>query len=153
MGIETALSALPSLATVAEKLLGAKSEADKQALLLDFQRAIIAAQGETMSLQNQLARARSDIERLQRELEQREDWAHERSKYEVRQVAEGVFCFMDKAASGNAKDLPKYCATCMERGRKSLLQLHAEFYQGVALLCHDQSCKARLEFSDFLPLA
>ena len=73
MGIETALSALPSLATVAEKLLGAKSEADKQALLLDFQRAIIAAQGETMSLQNQLARARSDIERLQRELEQRED--------------------------------------------------------------------------------
>lgn len=148
-----AISALSGLVGLGEKLITAKTEAEKQKLLIDFQRAIITAQGDTMSLQTQLASARGEIEQLKKELQTKQDWAEERQQYALRQVAEGVFCYVEKDAEGAPMPLRKYCPNCMERGRRSLLTLlpAKEFYQGIALVCHEQACKARFEFGDFLP--
>jgi hypothetical protein len=144
---------LAGLLTLGEKLASVKSEGERNALLVEFQKAIIGAQAQNMSLLTELGGALQDVRRLEEQLAAKEDWTVERQRFELRQVAAGVFCCVEKEYGAEpAEGVPKYCHNCFQRGRKSLLQPGAskELHRGVSLTCQDPSCKARVEFWEFL---
>ncbi len=147
-GLETTIAAFSGLVSVGEKLVGAKGEADKQALLVDFQRSVIAAQGMTMELQNKLAGVEKDKAALEAQVADFLDWNSQIDRYELREVSQGIFCRFEKDAKGDSKSLFKYCASCFEDRTKSPLQ-----YQAVpegrfdSLVC--LRCKSKLVFRGF----
>ena len=134
--------------SLAERLAAAHSAAERNRLLIEFQKAVISAQGITMSLQAQQSSLVTRNQELEQEVVRLKDWSTEREKYSLRQVARGVFCQVEKTEVGDGAKLHKYCATCFENGRKSILQHERiEIGRQSALNCF--VCKERVVFTHY----
>jgi len=151
MPIAEALAAFSGLIGLAEKLASAKSAAERNSALIEFQKALIGAQGITMSLQAENRSLLAAHDELEKQVVRLKDWSAEREQYELRMVAPGVFCQVAKGAVGHPEAMHKYCATCFEDRIKSILQTERIHRQpggfGMSMTC--VRCKSAVTFNGF----
>ena len=147
--IPEALSAFAALVKAGEALAAAKSAAERNAALVEFQKLLIAAQGITLSLQASNLSLSQAHQKLEDEVRSLKDWSAEAEKYELVEVARGVFCRVYKTSVQPPESMQKYCATCFDTGEKSLLQQQSiPVGRLLCLVCG--RCKLRLEFRSYL---
>ena len=86
---------------------------------------------------------------LEKEITCLKDWERERERYELRQVARGVFVRVEKGVTGNWQSAYKFCATCFEQNSKAPLQQEKiQVGRRLSLTCH--RCKSKVIFDSYL---
>jgi hypothetical protein len=116
---------------------------------MEFQQALIQLNTSVASIQVQNSSLLKDKNKLEQEIEHLKDWAVEKERHDLKEIARGVFACVDKNSAGNLQSAVKNCATCFEKRIKSpLQQQRIEVGQKLSLTCF--TCKATIEFRNYI---
>jgi hypothetical protein len=148
LGIVAALDALPKLVDLADKLTSAKDEASRNQLLIEFQRAVIQAQSESMSLSAQLRGLRDEVDSLYGQLATLRNWEAESANFHRLQIQNGVFVVERNGSTGQYRNRETYCTHCFSNSKLSLLQYRATGMRRGSLVC--PACTHVVEFSHYV---
>lgn len=146
--IVTAIAGLGALAKAAVDIAASNDSAQRNALLIEFQKALIQTQGITASEQIKNASLVSRNHELEQEIVRLKDWSAEREKYELKEVAPGFFARIERGYMGKLQSAQKFCATCFEQSIKSPLQQEA-VPEGRRLSLNCFRCKSKIVFHHY----
>jgi hypothetical protein len=136
------ITGLSTLAKTAIDIASSNDAAQRNALLIEFQKVLIQSQSMIASEQIKNASLIARHQELEQEIVRLKHWEAEREKYELKEVARGVFARVDKGYVGQLQSAHKYCATCFEKGIKSPLQQQSAEMRQVGLHCF--TCKSQI---------
>ncbi len=103
--------------------------------------AIIPLQFQIMSLQAVNSALTKEKEDLEEELSKIKDWRTEASRYELKEIASGVYAYMKKTEH-STEPAHYLCTRCYTEGKKSILQRTEKDFGGVHYLCF--CCKSEI---------
>lgn len=139
-------AALPGLASAGAAIASSSDATQRNAQLIEFQKVVIQLQANAASIQVQNASLLRDKVELENEIARLRDWALEKEKYELKEIARGLFVRIDKSFADKLQSAQKFCATCFEKNIKSpLQQQNVEVGRQLSLSCFN--CKATIVFS------
>jgi hypothetical protein len=118
----SAFAGITSLAKTVSEIASSNDAAQRNTLLIEFQKALIQTQGIAASEQIKNASLVSRNQELEQEIVRLKDWSAEGDRYELKEVAAGLFVRIDRGYVGKFQSAHKFCATCFEQGIKSPLQ-------------------------------
>jgi hypothetical protein len=110
--------------------------------VIELQRAILEAQQQAMAVQNDYFTVETKARELEAECMRLKDWSSEKENYSIREIASGTFAYVHKDFMGNFQSAHKYCCTCFECGKKSMLQQTSEMLSGIGIGCPSCDFKA-----------
>jgi hypothetical protein len=115
-------ASLPGLASAGAAIANASDAAQRNAQLIEFQKVVIQLQSSAASIQVQNSSLLRDKDALEKEIVRLKDWSAEREKYELKEVATGVFARVEKGYVGSMQSAHKLCCNCFEKAIPSTLQ-------------------------------
>ncbi|PSH57539.1 MULTISPECIES: hypothetical protein [Phyllobacterium] len=113
--ITMGLAAFKSMMDIVGGMFALKSETEKNTAVLELQRRIFEAQ-------SLYSTAVSRISELEQKVVSMETWACEKERYELKAVAAGRFAYVLKADMQGSEEPHQICASCYQKGVKSILQ-------------------------------
>ncbi len=144
----TLFSGIASLGKTVAEIAASNDATQRNALLIEFQKALIQSQSLISTEQAKNATLASRNQELEQEIVKFKNWAAESNKYELKEVSSGIFARVEKANVTPLKSAHKFCATCFERQKKTVLQFQAvEVGRKRSLVCH--VCKYAVEFRNY----
>lgn len=136
------IGGVASLGNAAAALISASDTAKRNALLIEFQQALIQVNTSAAATQVQNASLVKRNQDLEDEIVRMKNWGTEAQKYETVEVARGVFAKLQKERMGIFESQQKLCCNCFAQGEESLLQQTREPERIIGLICH--RCKAKV---------
>lgn len=134
-----ALSSLGTALEVAKNLTTIRDSKKLQDAVIQFNTSIIDAQSKIMSSQTEQAALKETIGALEKECVRLKDWEAERKTYSRKEIARGIFAYVNNDQVGNFQSAHKYCCNCFDDYKKSTLQqFHVEVGRKVGLSCHNK---------------
>jgi superfamily II helicase len=115
------------------ELVAAVSEVN--ARLMEAQAAALLAQEKQSSLANRIGE-------LEKEIMDLENWEREAQRYQLTEIASGVFAYRLKPGVQPPEPSHMLCANCYAKRKKSILQLVNRNDFGEWYICHD--CKSEI---------
>jgi hypothetical protein len=148
----SAIAGLTALAKTVVDIASSNDAAQRNALLIEFQKALIQTQGITAAEQIKNASLASRNQELEQEIVRLKDWSAEREKYELKEVAPGLFARVERGYVGRLQSAHKFCATCFEQSIKSPLQQQpVDIGRKLSLSCY--RCKSETVFRHYVDQA
>jgi hypothetical protein len=120
--IASALSAINALKTIGEGIVAARDQLAFQEKLIAVHSALNAAQSTIIEVNEARASLSKKVDELEEKIAQMSAWAAEKQRYELVNLAEGVFAYRLKADAANGEPVHEICPQCYEQRRKSILQ-------------------------------
>jgi hypothetical protein len=117
----TILTTLGGLAKIAGDMAAAKDEVERNKLLIEFQKSVIAANFQVATLQQDVSTLKGTIEDLKRETMRQEDWERESKRYALYDPGFGVAVRALKESMSNGEPPHYLCANCFNDGKKTVL--------------------------------
>lgn len=130
-----ALSSLSAAYNIAESLLKLRDLAQINSKVVELTDSIIAAQEKVISAQSERSALTAKIQELAKECVRLQDWTAEKDRYSRKQIADGIFAYVENAAVGNTESAHKLCCNCFDKTAKSTLQQTREPSRMVGLVC------------------
>jgi hypothetical protein len=137
------------LQTIAKTLLNLRDFEKLNATVIDLQNAIITAQQQAIAMQQGYTVLEAEKRKLEAECMRLKDWSAEKQQYTSRQIAPGVFAYVENKVVSGFQNAHKYCCNCFEQGQKSLLQQDNSIGD-LLLKCPRRSCNFMIVFSHYL---
>lgn len=131
-GLITSFNALYDMS---KALLSLRDLQKLNATVIELQNVILTAQQQALTVQQGYAALEAKTRDLEAECMRLKDWSAEKENYTVRQIARGVFAYVDKHVMGDLTGEHKYCCNCFDRGEKSILQKSSGLGNEYFLLC------------------
>ena len=133
----TALTSLNTAMGLGKTLIDVRDFAKGQDTLIEFNKAIINAQGQIMAAQQEQMALTQKVAELEQECMSLKNWEAEREKYTRTEIATGVFAYIEKDYVGKLENAHKLCCNCFDNQKKSTLQqFHIREGRFVGLSCH-----------------
>ena len=123
------------------ELIGAVS--DVNAKLISAQNAFVASEERNSLLSKRIRELEEEITHLRY-------WGVERERYELKEVSNGVFAYIEKDFVGSFQSAHKLCANCFDQGNKTTLQHEDLPVQIGHNLLNCPRCKAMLSIQKYL---
>jgi len=117
-----ALASLSSASQLAKSFLDLRDETQINSKVIELQQLIMNAQEQVFSAQSEKAALASKIEELEKECLRLKDWSAEKSRYSRRQIANGVFAYVENEGMYEFQSAHKLCCNCFDKSVKSTLQ-------------------------------
>ncbi len=113
------LGLFKSMFDAAKGLKDINDTAVRNAAVIELQEHILAAREQQSALAER-------VRELEEEVARSETWNTEKQRYSLTQCALGAFAYVLKRAEARGEPGHALCATCYERGVKSILQTNGE---------------------------
>lgn len=134
-----ALSSLSTALTIGKSLIVIRDSAKLQEAVIQFNSAIIDAQSKIMASQNEQTALTAKIDELEKECMHLKNWEAERKKYTRKEIAPGVFTYVENNFVGKLQNAHKYCCNCFDNFKKSTLQqFRIDIGVKFGLSCHNK---------------
>lgn len=104
--------------------------------------AIIPLMSQIISLQALNSASIKEKEALEQKLKNIENWNEEAARYELEELASGVYVYAIKEAAKSSGPVHYLCAKCYNDRKKSILQRTQHSYSGMHYVCH--SCSSEI---------
>jgi len=117
-----ALSSLSVAISIGKSLISIHDTTRAQEQFMKFNEAIIDAQNKIISARNEHSLMASKIQELEKECVRLKDWSAEKKNYVLKQIAPGVFAYIEKGTVTSFSDAHKLCCNCFGKTIKSTLQ-------------------------------
>lgn len=129
---------------------GVIDQAKLASALFDLNSRLLGTQGAMMTLQSENAELQQRVRALEAKAAERSTWIETSAAFARRQVAPGVFAFVEIGVRGEGEGIPKYCCACFDGRVKALLQQRLlDIGRMIALDCPNKH--RSLEFTHYLP--
>lgn len=123
VGFASVMSALKSFKDIAESMVGLRDAQAFQAKRSELQAVVIDAQDSVFALQEERTTLIKRVGELETQVAEIEGWKAEKQRYELKQLSDlGTFAYVLKEEAAGGEPMHRICATCYQRGKKSLLQ-------------------------------
>ena len=116
------LSGIATLGKTVADIAASNDATQRNALLIEFQKALIQNQTLIATEQIKNASLASRNQELEQQIVRLKDWSAEKEMYERRQVAPGVFAQIEKGFVGDMQSAHKLCCNCFDKAIPSTLQ-------------------------------
>ena len=142
------IAGLSSLAKIVGDIAATSDAAKRNALLIEFQRALIDAQSVTATEQVKNAQLVARNQELEAECTRLKAWSAEAERYTLTEISRGVFAYVELGGKEKMQSTVKLCTNCFERREKSVLQqAHEDVGRKRSLTCN--RCKAKVIFHSY----
>jgi hypothetical protein len=120
--IAAALSSLKTAGDMAKALKDVHDATTVQGKVFELQRVILEAQGQAMEAREAQTALVDRVRDLEAELARLKTWDAEKTRYELKMIASGMFAYMLKPDQRGSEPPHWLCPNCFEEGKKSLFQ-------------------------------
>lgn len=149
MEVASLLASAKAAYEIAKGINALKNEVDRNQAVSKILEGLIAVQSEALSLQERHLLLTTKMQDLEKECDRLKDWQIEKERYDLKEIAPGVFARIEKALVSNLQSAHKFCATCFEQNSKAPLQQEKiEVGRRLSLTCH--RCRAKVIFDSYL---
>lgn len=144
------LTSLKAAKDIGEAMLGLRDAAAFQGKLIEFQSQIIDANNAAFAAQEERAGLLERVSKLEKEISRLEAWETEKQRYQMKDLGVGAIAYVVKASMQGTDPVHCICASCYERGKKSILQntFHGAAAWTATWVCPDPSCRSKIEIPD-----
>ena len=143
-----ASQSVQALGTLLKAANGLANYNEIVAKVSDVNSKLMGANAVALAAQEKQSSLATKVQELEGEVAKLKDWSAEAERYEVEEVATGVFAYLGKGQAVKLQSAQKLCANCFNQGTKSLLQQqHVEVGRQLSLVCH--RCKANVVFRHY----
>lgn len=132
--IPLAISSLTAAKNIASSLLELRDFDKIASATMELKGHLIQTYDHIISEKERVLSLQERISELEKECARLKEWGTEKEKYSRRQIALGVFTYVDKNYEGRLNECHKYCANCFEKGIPSTLQRNQRMH-GYFLEC------------------
>lgn len=149
MEVASLLASAKAAYDIAKGINALKNEVDRNHAVSKILEVLIAVQTEALSLQEKHSLLTTKAQELEKECNFLKEWQIEKQRYELREIAPGLFARIEKGFVGTWQSAHKFCATCFEQNFKAPLQQEKiEVGRRLSLTCH--RCKSKVIFDSYL---
>lgn len=120
--IAAALGGLKTAGEIAKALLQLKSDAERQAKVIELQSVILGAQSSAISAQSDQFAMLEQVRALKEEIGRMKVWETEKQRYQLVTPSDGSTVYALKKAVSNGEPPHYICASCYQEGKRSILQ-------------------------------
>jgi hypothetical protein len=120
--IAAAIGSLKTAADIAKGFLDFKEAAAVQGRVIELQAAILSAQSSALAGQSEQLTLLEQIRSLKEKMAKLEAWEAEKKRYQLTDHGFGRFAYVLKADADNGEPIHKLCATCFNKGQKTILR-------------------------------
>jgi hypothetical protein len=120
--MSAALSSLVAAKDITQSMVGLRDTAAFQEKRLELQSKIMDAQASVFSVNEERTTLIDRVSTLEKEIADLKAWDAEKNRYELKRLDTGGFAYTLKAGSNSSEPEHFICATCYQRGKKSILQ-------------------------------
>ena len=120
--IAAALGGLKTAGEIAKALLQMKSDAERQAKVIELQSVILAAQSSAISAQSDQFAMLEEVRKAKEELAKVKAWETEKQRYRLAQPFSGCMVYALQKSMSDGEPPHYICAACYQQGRRSILQ-------------------------------
>jgi hypothetical protein len=120
--VPEALSSLSAATKIISNLLSLRGLNKHTTQLGELQSHIIDANQKIIDMQKTHHSLTEKIQELEKEVVRLKDWSTEKNTYRRKQIAEGVFAYVENNYQGDFEAGHKLCCNCFEKTIKSTLQ-------------------------------
>lgn len=143
--IPAALSSLSAASNIISSLIKLRDFSQYASTFTELQGHIIQANSNIISEQQSHSLLTTKIDELEKEIVRLKNWDAEREKYTRREIAPGVFAYVENAAVGSLESSHKYCCNCFDDYKKSTLNQSHEGRNNI-LSCHKKCPDLKFQF-------
>jgi hypothetical protein len=143
----SAITGIKVAMDIAKGVTSLKTETEINQAVIDIQRALLDAQAGAFEDRQAIAKLADEIMGLRKQLAAKADWKKEQQRYVLTESEKGTFFYQLKTDFADGEVLHKLCATCFEKGGKSILQTIRKSRGGEVVQC--QTCEKDIKLSDF----
>ena len=110
---------------------------------------LLQANDVALASQEKQSKLAAKVDELEKECVRLKDWSQEKERYELKELAAGVFARIEKGFVGDLQSAHKFCANCFEQNSKGPLQQEkVQIGRRLSLTCH--RCKSTVIFDHYL---
>lgn len=149
--IAAALSSLKAAKDIAEAMIGLRDTAAFQGKLLEFQSKLLDANNAAFAAQNECAAMLERIRELEKEVADLKAWETEKKRYELKDLCSASFAYAIKKDAKRAEPFHCICASCYERGKKSIIQIAIDQHRIPYLLLGCPECSSQIIVGQWPP--
>lgn len=140
--ISAALTSIKSLIEIAKLTNDAKISSQVLQKTAELNATILTLQEKMMALHSDKDRLLQEKKELEQKIVQFEKWETEAGRYELKEIASGVFVYAVKPGGTLAEPAHWLCAHCYSNKCRSILQRGAITFEGTAYHC--PNCKSEI---------
>lgn len=142
-----AITSLRSASDIARAMVDVRDASKLNSQIAELQQAIISAQVQAITLAEKNFALSTRVQELEAECKRLADWSEESRKYEIREVADGIFVYLSAFDDTDLGSAQKVCPNCFNKGTKSILQQSGEALRRIGLNCH--ACGFAVIFNNY----
>ena len=128
MEISSLLTSAKIAYDIAKGITALKTEVDRNQAVAKVLEVLIAVQTDALSMQEKQSSLTSRITELESQLQQIKNWESELQRYQLTRFAFGGYAYSLKPGMERGEPPHYLCASCMNRGKKSILQPDTEAF-------------------------
>jgi hypothetical protein len=138
-------NSLNTAVNIAKAMVDVRDATAFQGKVFELQRAIIDAQQSVLAANAERSALIEKIGYLEKELASLKAWETEKQRYELKELATGVFAYRLKESMAGSEPIHNLCTACYEHGKKSILQRRDK---GMNKLMTCLECEAEIKIGD-----
>ena len=152
MSVELAglISSVTALNSVAKTVIEALKTTKRDVEVGEFQKAILEANSFALAVQQQQFSLAARVQELEKDNTRLKDWSAEKEKYLVREIADGVFAYVEKGFVGDLRSAQKLCCNCFNQQFPSILQEFKGAFKGRGMVTILTCPKCKTEVGFFM---
>jgi hypothetical protein len=120
------VSALKGAVDITKAMIGLRDAQLIQAKVIELNAKILEAQGSAFAANEERSALIEEIRTLKKEVTALKAWEAEKQRYQLSEVAAGVFAYTLKQGMENGEPSHMLCANCYQNGEKGFLQATQE---------------------------
>lgn len=127
--ISAAVSSLKTASEIAKAFLQLKSDAERNAKVIELQSVILSAQSNAIAAQSDQFAMLEEVRALKEEIANVKAWETEKQRYQLVNPYFGSTVYALKKSMSNGEPPHYICASCYQSGKKSILQCRRPTYK------------------------
>jgi hypothetical protein len=140
-------SAIASIKNLGDLIGHMKESSEKKkmaAAFADVQDKMMGLQSKIIETSAALAAAEERAREAEKKCMQMEDWQHQASRYQLKEIVTGIYAYALKPGMEEGEPVHYLCATCYQKGKKSILQFEVRLGQSRVYKCHECASSIRV---------
>lgn len=137
--VPAALSSLSAASNIISGLIKLRDFSQYASTFTELQSHIIQANSHIISEQQSHSALTTKIDELEKKVMHLKKWDAEREEYARREIATGVFAYIENENVDKLENAHKYCCNCFDNYKKSTLQqFRIDVGRKIGLSCHNK---------------
>ena len=113
-----------------------QSEVDRNQAVSKILEVLVSVQFQASSVLAKMNELEVEKHELTKKLLELESWSKTEKKYQLKEIASGVFIYEHQPVNESSEPLHWLCATCFQDRQKSILQRKQKSVGGIIYICH-----------------